>query len=310
MLFTKTWLQFFADGSAPAGEGDGAATGVESGTPGQNLEDLGVPADKAERFRQRKKAKPAAPAPAAVEAPAAEEPATMSWEDFMKIPENNARMQKTISERVNKVGQDQTDFMNKLSPALELIANKYGIQPGEDGKYDPEALAQAVTGDDSYYEDKAEELGVDVKTARHIEELETANRRAEAEKQRQQRDEQLRAHFMAMQQQANDLQQLYPSFSLEQALNDPNFLRFTSPEVGMTVKQAFYALYGDDVQAQAVNAVAQRAKLDAANAVRSGVRPRENGSAAAAAVSSTPNIKTMKREDRLAYIKSKYAPPG
>lgn len=318
MFLLEKWLQFFADGGAPADGGDGAATGVDSGTPGPSLEDLGVPAEKAERFRQRRqKSRPQQAQPPQVEAqqqdaaepaPATQSAQTMSWDEFMQIPENNERMQRTMSERVNRVARENTEYISKLSPALELIASRYGIKANEDGSYDAEAIAKAITEDDSYYEQKALEMGVDTETAKRIEKLEAENRRNEDELARQQRDRQLREHFMKMQQQARDIQDIMPNFSLQSALNDPTFVRLTSPEVGMTVKQAVWALHGDEIQAQAVNAVAQRAKLDAANAIRSGVRPRENGSSTAA-VSTTPNLQKMSREERRAYIMQKYAPP-
>lgn len=310
MSYFKTWLQFFADGGAPAGEGGGADTGVVSGNPGPNLEDLGVPADKAEKFRQRRQK--AAPAPKAEEAqPAAqqeEQTKTMSWDEFMKIPENNERMQRTVSERVNRVARENTDYISKLAPALELIASRHGIEANENGGYDAEAIAKAITEDDSYYEQKALEMGVDTETAKRIEKLEMENKRNEEALQRQQRDQQLREHFMQMQQQAKDVQNIMPGFDLQEAINDPKFMRLTSPEVGMSVKEAIWALHGDEIQAQAVNAVAQRAKLDAANAIRSGIRPRENGNSTAAAAV-TPNLRNMPREDRRAYIMQKYAPP-
>lgn len=311
MSYYKTWLQFFADGGAPAGEGGGADTGVASGNPGPNLEDLGVPADKAEKFRQRKQKTAPAPKPAEEAQPAAqqaEQTKAMSWDEFMKIPENNERMQRTMSERVNRVARENTEYLAKLSPALELIASRYGIQANENGGYDADAIAKAITEDDSYYEQKALEMGVDTETAKRIEKLETENKRNEEALQRQQRDQQLREHFMQMQQQAKDVQNIMPGFDLQEAINDPRFMRLTSPEVGMSVKEAIWALHGDEIQAQAVNAVAQRAKLDAANAIRSGIRPRENGSSTAA-VSTSPNMRNMSREERRAYIMNKYAPP-
>lgn len=320
MFLFKNWLQFFADGGAPAGEGDGAATGVESGTPGRNLEDLGVPKDKAERFRQRKAKQPKAAAPEQDDAASTqtaaqqEEPAagkaTMTWDDFMAIPENNERMQRTMSERVKRAARESSETMQALGPALELIANKYGIKANEDGQYDFKAITDAVTNDDSYYEDKASSMGVDVETAKHIAQLEAEQERNAQLQQKQQRDQQLREHFMKMQQQANDVQAILPGFDLQQAINDPQFVWLTSPDNrnALTVKQAVYALYGDKIQEQAVNAVAQRVKLDVANSIRSGVRPRENGGSATGPVSATPNLKEMRREDRLAYIKSKYPP--
>lgn len=314
-MFYKKWFLFHPDGGAPAGDGGGADTGVSSADPGPSLEDLGVPQDKADRFRKRKAkgqrptpapepAAPADPAPAAQQT----EQKAMSFDEFIKIPENNARMQQIMSERVNRVARDKTEYVSKLSPALELIASRYGIKANDDGSYDAEAITKAIQDDDSYYENKALELGVDVETAKRIDKLETENKRNEEAMQRQQREQQLREHFMKMQAQANDVQAIMPGFKLEDAINDPAFVRLTSPEVGMTVKQAVWALHGDEIREQEANAIAQRAKIDAANAIRSGYRPRENGSSSAA-VSQAPNIKTMSRDERRAYIMQKYRPP-
>jgi hypothetical protein len=314
-MFYQKWFLYHPDGGAPAGDGGGANTGVDAGTPGPQLEDLGVPAEKAEKFRQRKKTAPkpqarneASSAADAAASPEEEGSKAMSWDEFMKIPENNERMQRTMSERVNRVARENAEYMEKLSPALKLLADRYKIQPNEDGSYDAEAITKAVTDDDSYYEEKAADLGVDVETAKKIDRLEAENRRNEELARKQQREQQLRQHFMQMQRQANDVKDIMPGFDLQQAIQDPVFLRLTSPEVGMSVKQAVYALHGDEIQAQTVNAVAQRAKLDVANAIRSGVRPRENGNGSAAATA-TPDMHKMTREDRRAYIMQKYAPP-
>lgn len=309
-MFYKNWLLFHPDGGAPAGDGGGADTGVDAAAPGPQLEDLGVPAEKAERFRQRKsKSAPRPMQPEAEAKPAQAEPqTTTSWDDFFKDPQNKERLQQMMSERVNRVGREQTEYMQKLSPALELLASRYGIEADEKGVYDAEAISKAIQDDDSYYEQKAMDLGVDTETAKRISKLETENKRNEELLQRQQRDQQLRQHFMQMQQQAQDVQSIMPGFDLQAALNDPKFLQLTSPEGGLTVKQALYALHGDEIQKQAVDALAQRARVDAANAIRSGYRPRENGSSSAA-VSQAPNIKTMSRDERRAYIMNKYRPP-
>lgn len=297
------------DGGAPAGDG-GAEAGVSAADPGPSLEDLGVPAEKAEKFRQRKKRSPQkAEAPqdtAAEESPKQGE--AMSWDEFIKIPENNQRLQQMMSERVSRVAREKSEYMEKLSPALELIAGRYGIKARDDGSYDAGEIAEAIRNDDSYYEQKAMDMGVDVDTARRIDQLETENRRNEELLQKQRRDQQLREHFMSLQQQARDVQNIMPGFDLQAAINDPKFLRLTSPEVGMSVKEAIWALHGDEIQRQAVEAVAQRARVDAANAIRSGYRPRENGGGSAAA-SAIPNLKTMTKAERRSYIMNKYKPP-
>ena len=318
MTMFKKWLQFFADGGSAAdgGEGSdaGAETGVTPGDPGQALEALGVPKRLAERHAKRvKTVTTAAPAPAAQQsegAPVAEQAAPMSWDDFMKIPENNAKMQQMMSDRLKRQGKENDEYMSKLNPALELIAAKYGIK-AVDGRFDPEQLAAAVQGDDSYYEDRAIELGVDIDTAKHIAQLEQEKARNDAAKQaelkaqqEQQREFELRQHFMKMQQQANVLKETFPDFDLQRELQNPEFLKRTSPDVGMSVEDAFYSIHHGQVMEKQAAVIAQKTKADLANSIRAGKNhPRENGGIAAAASVGVPDFSQMTHAERLAYIK-------
>ena len=318
------WLQFFAEGAAGSdGGGEGAESGVDTGDAGRTLEDLGVPADKAERFRKRqgKKAERIAAAPVEPSEEAAPEPEPeppkMSWDDFMQVPENQQRLQTMMAERGKKATDARDEamaIMAKLNPALEILSANYGIEM-KDGAFDLDAITKAVTSDDSYYERRAEDLGVDVSVAKQLEMANMERKRAEAREQalRQQqekaeRDFQLRQHFQSMQQQAAKLKEIYPDFDLERELQNPAFFERTAPgqKHPMSVEDAFYSIHHDAIMEKQAEAIARKAKADAAANIRSGVRPRENGSAASAAVSATPDIKHMTRGERLAYIKAKY----
>jgi len=326
MSYPFEWLQFFADGGGASG-GDGAgsgggegAAGVQSADAGQRLEELGVPQDKAERFRQRraKAQRPETEIPAEPAQPAPQEQTAMGWDDFMAIPENQKRLQSMMADRGKKAAEarQQADAeIGKIAPMLELVASRYGIE-AKDGKYDLDKLTQAVIDDDSYYERRAEDLGVDVSVAKQLEQSNMERRRAEAQaralkeqQQKQEREFQLQQHFLGMQQQANKLKQLFPDFDLSRELQNPVFLQRTSPEGGMSVEDAFYSIHHGEILQQQAEAVARRARADVATSIRSGSRPRENGGASTAAASATPDLKTMTREQRRAYIKSKYAPP-
>ena len=321
MLRDLDWLQFFADGASGGGEGgEGAETGADTGAADRTLEDLGVPADKAERFRQRRsKRQSTVEQPPAEEPLAPEESPAMSWDDFMAVPENQQRLQAMMADRGKKATEAKNAAeatMQKLNPALELIASKYGIVPNEDGQFDIDSITQAVTNDDSYYEQRAEDLGVDISVAKQLEQANRERKMAEArelalrkQQEKADREFQLRQHFMGMQQQAKKLQELFPDFDLQRELQDPRFLKLTSPDIGMSVEDAFYSMHHDAILQQQAEAIARRAKADAAASIRSGVRPRENGGSATAAVSATPNMKTMTREERRAYIRGKYGGP-
>ena len=313
-MLRKFYLQFFADGgTAGGGEGDGA--GVSADNPGQNdgLDALGIPADKAEKFRARRKTAPQPEAePASAAEPAAQLQQTMpSWDEFFANPDNNKKLQATMQDRLSRQGkkfEETKASMDALTPALRILAGKYGLDAN---KLDAKALAEAITGDDSYYEEKAAEMGVDTKTAKRISELERTEAAMHEQQEAADRDQALRQHFMAMQDQSAALRQIYPDFNLETAMQDPKFIRLTAPETGLSVEEAFHALYGRELMEKQAAAIAQRAKVDAASAIRSGAnRPRENSgsSGAGSAGPSTPNFKNMTHEERLAYI-MKARPP-
>ena len=172
----KLWLQLFADGGEAAG-GDTGDTAPDAGE--QELRALGVPEEKIRKRAQRKAAagvsvpirrggepeEPDAGRDAAVEQ---EAPKRMSWEEIMADPEYNGRMQQLVQQRL-KSSKGAQEMLTTLQPALELLAERYGLDAKQlDGK----ALAEAISGDDSLYEEKAQELGVSPEMARRIDRME------------------------------------------------------------------------------------------------------------------------------------------
>lgn len=345
------WLQIFADGASGGDGGDGAGAGVTAADAGRNegvtaddagqrLERLGVPKDKAERYRQRmeKKGKnpyrPAATSPkggsenaskgdseseqgsksetAAPENGQSTKSGTDEAADkpdvdkILAIPEVQQRIQSMMAER----GRSATDTkraadaqMSKLAPVFELLATRYGIKAGETGEFDTDAIIQAVTGDDLFFEDKALETGESVEKVKS----DWKKGHEEAEKAQRERMKLLADNFYKMQQQAPILKQEYPNFDLQRELQNQDFLRLTAPDVGWDVRRAYRAAHQDEIEKQLVEAVAQRAKLDAARTVQAGqARPRENGGAQTGPVNATPDLRRMSREERLAYIRRKY----
>lgn len=128
--------------------------------------------------------------------------------------------------------------MQTLQPALEQLAKQYGVTPG-----DHEALVQALAtaGEDS-------------------------------------RRQQLRDHLADLEQQAKQLQTLFPDFDLHQQLQNPAFARLTAPGSGLTLEDAYYALNRQQLQAAAMELASRQTAQKLSNAVASGsVRPQEHG---------------------------------
>lgn len=306
-------LQLFAEGGD--GGGDGAAAGDNAVDAGQQrLLELGVPAEK---IRKRaKKPETASPGGAVLtqgqkqqaqqDAAAANEevsktdtPSRMSWDEIMADPEYNKEMQAVVKARLNaeraKADKDSESKLQKLAPALEVIARKYGMDV-ENLDYD--ALAQAVNNDKQYYEDKAIEMGVSMETAMEVDQKERARARQEKEEARTLEQQKIAEHIQKLEQQGEAMKATFPNFDLRKELQNPAFARMTSPNVGVSVEDAYYAVHRREIQAAAMQVTAQKTAQKISNSIQAGQRrPAENGtSGQAASVTSFDYSKASKAE--------------
>ena len=312
-------LQLFAGEGAGDGGGEGAATGVNAVDPGQQrLLELGVPADKLRKRANRSAAKPsegaASTAPKAQEAqqtteqaaaaenpteePKTESNARMTWDEIMADPEYNKQMQAVVQSRLrNAKGAEEA--LGKLAPALELLARKHGFDPANP---DYDALAQAISDDDSYYEDKALEMGVSVETAKKIDQQERDTARQQQQEARTLEEQKIQQHFAKLEQQAEAMKQVFPNFDLRTELQNPVFVRMTSPNVGLSVEDAYYACHRQELQTAAMQVTAQKTAQKISNAIQSGSRrPNENGTSGQAPSVTTFDYRGMSPEQRKAF---------
>lgn len=324
-MFKLKWLglQLFGGEGAAGGGGEGASAGDSSSADaGQSMEsrllELGVPADKI-----RKRAKYAAPAPAArkdaapvqngegqaaaAEAPVEDSktekaedaaPARMSWDDIMADPEYNQKMQETMQARLRKAkGAEET--LAKLTPALELLARKFGLDAQN---LDAEALNKAISDDDEFYEAKAVEMGVSVETAKKLDQEERSTARKQREEALTLEEQKIQQHFIHLEQQAEALKAKFPTMDLRAELRNPAFARMTAPNVGISVEDAYYAVHRAEIQAAQQAAVAQTTAQNLSRAIQSGQkRPDESGSSGQAPSTTTFNYANASPAERKAF---------
>ena len=324
-MTNEKWLnlQLFAgEGAGAGGEGggEGANTGDNANADaGQRLRELGVPEDKI-----RRRARYAAKAPettakteetepkaaenteqvAAAENPTEDEtkktekPARMSWDEIMADPEYNKQMQAVVQSRL-KSSKGAEETLAKLTPALELLARKHNLDPA---KMDYDALAKAISDDDSYYEDKALQMGTSVETAKKIDQQErdtARQQRAEAISLEQQK---IRNHFAGLENQAKEMQKIIPNFDLQTELKNPAFLRMTSPNVGISVRDAYYAVHHDEMQTAAMQATAKATAQNISQNIQARQRrPDENGISGQAPSATTFDYSKASPEQREAF---------
>ena len=276
-----------ASGASPAGDSGNAAaaTGDNSADAGhQRLRELGVPEAKIRKPRAQK----ASPLPegAIRTAPQAQEPpqqaaaadntnaqkteapARMSWDEIMKDPEYNQQMQAVIKARVKDGDQNRT-ILETLAPAIKHLAKEHGLDPEN---VDHTALVKMITGE---YEDKALEMGVSKETAMKLD-----------QQQRTLEQQKFQNHILRLEQQGEALKAVIPNFDLRAEMQNPTFARLTSPSVGLSVEDAFYAVHRREMQEKSMQVAAQQTRQMISNAIQSGTnRPDETGT-----VSQAPSV--------------------
>ena len=293
-----------ASGASPAGDGGNAAaavTGENSADAGhQRLRELGVPESKIRKPRAQK----ASPLPEGAvrtepkqqeppqQAAAAETtnaqtenppPTRMSWDEIMKDPEYNQKMQEIIRSRV-KDGDQNRSILEALAPAIKHLAQENGLDPEN---VDYTALAKMITGE---YEDKALEMGVSKETAMKLD-----------QQQRTLEQQKFQNHVLKLQQQEQALKAVIPNFDLRTEMLNPTFARLTSPSVGLSVEDAFYAVHRREMQTKSMQVAAQQTRQMISNAIVSGTnRPDETGTVSQASSVSKFDYKNMTPAQRKA----------
>ena len=303
---TKTkwfWLQLFAGEGAGAsggdgGSGDGAVAGESNGLAAedQRLLELGVPEEKLRKRAKRANAKlpegavrtapkeaqeqkPQEQVATAEENPTEEKtettkPNRMSWDEIMADPEYNKQMQSVVQSRL-RTAKNAEEALAKMTPALEVLARKHGQDPSNP---DYDALAKAINDDDTFYEDKALEMGVSVEAAKRIDQQERDTARQKREEARNLEQQKLQNHFRSLEQQGEALKKVFPKFDLRTELQNPVFARMTSPNVGVSVEDAYHAIHRKEIAAAQSQVIAQRTAQNISNAIQAGSRrPDENG---------------------------------
>ena len=315
-------LQLFAGEGAGDGGGEGATTGESAVDAGQQrLLELGVPADKIRKRAQKSAAKlpegavrtaaqaqepqqtseQAAAAENPTEEKPADTPARMSWDEIMADPEYNKQMQATVQARLRSAkGAEET--LAKLAPALEVLARKHNLDPAN---MDYDALTQAINNDDDYYEDKALQMGVSIETAKKIDQQERETARQQREQAKTLEQQKIQQHIAKLEQQGEAMKQTFPNFDLRTELQNPAFARMTSPNVGISVEDAYYAVHRNEIQSAAMQVTAQKTAQKISNSIQAGSRrPEENGTTGQAPSVTTFDYRKASREQREALKKA------
>lgn len=323
-------LQLFADG----GDGGTAGDGAESAPAVQAPELRPAQERLAKRSHPGKSAKAGAPAPAAdsgadtgseaakEDAPGEEKPETrQEKQEPEHKPADPAEKRRAFGQlmqgeyaaefeeamqRAAQVAAQNIQNNPQVKALMDALGEAYGVDASSPDSLT--ALTDAVKNgkvkNDAYYETLAAEKGISVKTAREMDRMEGELQRANAEKQRaeqmraaaehQQRVAAVQAQWQA---EAERLQQKYPSFALDEVLNNPAVADMIRRGIGL--EAAYRAAYFDQLME---NQTAQTAKQVeqgvAARIQQRGQRPTENGVRPGGAAETKVDVEHMTRAQR------------
>lgn len=215
----------------------------------------------------------------------------------------NQRVEGILKKRLAKSKKD-TELIDRIGPALQLIGKNYGMDIEDIRKADIDALIQAAMNDNRFYEDIAAQMGLSEDQAKRV--YQTEQRNKQLEKQEQERNEELeqRQVFANLVKQGDALKQKYPSFDLDREMQNEEFLKMVIPTskggLGIPMENAFYALHKDEIERGAMQYAVQRTAEQISNSIQAGAaRPREAGlSSQVGNGSLTVNPRNLSKEQR------------
>lgn len=285
-------LQLFGEGGDGGDGGSAASIGENSvDTSGENNIPASIP-EKAKKYYQKAMQKQASDkTPNTKESNTTEK---LSYADLIKSDdykeEHKAYMDKTIGDRLKKYkGIEESN--DKLKSLLDVVAGKYGVNPDDENYLD--VLQKKIDEDDSYYENYAMEHDMSTEEARRIVTMERKVARADAERERQQKEEQMRQHIMLLRQNAEKTKAQFPQFDLDREMQDEKFRRLCAVNNGDTTA-AFMACHWNDVLTNTVQMKTREIQAQTAQAVASNkARPIENGLSSSAPSVVSQDFKNM-----------------
>jgi hypothetical protein len=175
----------------------------------------------------------------------------------------DARVQDIVRKRL-KGHQETLAHYQALTPALELLGEKYGVDPK-----DAEAFTEAIRGDEASHAPMTE-----------------AELHHQAEQQ-----------YHRWIQQAEEARKLYPQLQLEQEVRNPGFSRLL--ELGLSVEEAFLLAHRHEIIPAAMRHSAKTVAAKLANRIAAnGQRPAENGMDARSASVVKDDVSKMSRAQR------------
>jgi hypothetical protein len=182
----------------------------------------------------------------------------------------DAKVQDTVQKRL-KGTKEQVAKLESLSPLLEMIGNKYGVDSN-----DAEALIKAIEDDDSYFADEAMERGITVDELKRIRKIERENADLKKQMEEQTTRENANKLYKTWLDQSEEAKKFFPNFDLETEMQNEQFRDLLRANID--VKTAYQVIHQDEIIGGAMQYTAKTVEKKVTDKIRAnGSRPVENG---------------------------------
>ena len=283
-------LQLFAEGGGDGGTGAEGATGATATAAVSQTKGVKNPLAEVKYGIQPKEE--TAPAAEVTETPT--EDRNAKFEALIKGEYKDLydqRMQDTVQKRL-KSSKETVDKYNALTPTLEILAKKYGVDAS-----DVEALNKAIEEDDTYFEEEALEKGISVEQLKEIRKMEKENAELKRQMEEQNRKENANKLYAQWMEQADKAKAVYPSFDLRAEMQNPKFVDLLRSNID--VRTAYEVIHKDEIIPAAMQFTAKAVEQKLTNKIiANGARPAENGNSSQSASVVKSDVSTLTKADR------------
>ena len=282
-------LQLFAEGAGDGGTAEGQ--GVTAGVASQQKGVSNPLADVKYGIQEE--------APAAEVQSVAQTDPEAEFEKLIKgqyKAQYDARMQDTIQKRL-KGSKETVDKYNELTPTLELLAKKYGVDAA-----DTKALNKAIEEDDSFFEEEALQRGMSVQQLKEVRKMERENADLRAQMQEKETRENANKLYASWMNQAEEAKKVYPALDLKAEMNNPKFVDLLRSNID--VRTAYEVTHKDEIISGAMQFTAKTVEQKIASKIASGGnRPSENGMRSQSASLVKSDVSQLSKADRAEIIR-------
>ena len=208
----------------------------------------------------------------------------------------DARMQNAIRGRL-KATEDTVNRFNALTPTLELLAEKYGVDAN-----DVEALNKAIEEDESFFQDEALEKGMTVQQLKEFRKMQRENADLKRQMSDQQTKERADMLYASWVDQGEKTKTVYPSFDLKAEMQNPRFVDLLRNNID--VRTAYEVLHKDEIIPAAMQFTAKTVEQKLTNKIiAGGQRPTENGMNSQGAAVVKSDVSQLSKADRQEIIR-------